>query len=127
MIKKELFLLFGIRKTTLKHISTFGSSSYQISDLQLLRNSDDDAAIAKLLANCLIMQLDADEAVTESGRARLYIVVRGALSVATDTRTGMADGTVSKILPGESVGEQSVLDDAANLDAITALETASCW
>jgi diguanylate cyclase len=115
-------LLFGIRKTTLKHISTFGSSSYQISDLQLLRNSDDDAAIAKLLANCLILQLDADEAVAEAGRARLYIVLRGALSVATDTRTGMADGTVSKILPGESVGEQSVLDEEANLSSITALE-----
>jgi diguanylate cyclase (GGDEF)-like protein len=115
-------LLFGIRKTTLKQISTFGSSSYQISDLQLLRNSDDDAAIARLLANCPVMQLDADEAVTESSRARLYIVLRGALSVAADTRTGMADGTVSKILPGESVGEQSVLDEEANLSSITALE-----
>jgi diguanylate cyclase (GGDEF)-like protein len=115
-------LLFGIRKTTLKQISTFGSSSYQISDLQLLRNSDDDAAIARLLANCPVMQLDADEAVTESKRARLYIVLRGALSVAADTRTGMADGTVSKILPGESVGEQSVLDEEANLSSITALE-----
>jgi diguanylate cyclase (GGDEF)-like protein len=115
-------LLFGIRKTPLKHISTFGSSSYQISDLQLLRDSDDDTAVARLLADCLVIQLDADEAVTESNRARLYIVLRGALSVATDTRTGMADGTVSKILPGESVGEQSVLDEEANLSSITALE-----
>jgi diguanylate cyclase (GGDEF)-like protein len=49
-------------------------------------------------------------------------VLRGALSVATDTRTGMADGTVSKILPGESIGEQSVLDDETNLSSITALE-----
>jgi diguanylate cyclase (GGDEF)-like protein len=106
----------------LKHISTFGSSSYQVSDLQLLRNSDDDAAIAKLLAQCPVVQLKADQAVTESSRARLYIVLRGALSVATDTRTGMADGTVSKILPGESVGEQSVLDEEANLSSITALE-----
>jgi CRP-like cAMP-binding protein len=99
----------------MKQISTFGASSYQISDLQLLRNSDDDAAIAGLLAHCPIMRLEADEAVAESSRARLYIVLRGALSVATDTRTGMADGTISKILPGESVGEQSVLDEEANL------------
>src|SRR6218665_1585840 len=106
----------------MKQISTFGSSSYQISDLQLLRNSDDDAAVAALLAHCPIMQLDADELVPEAGRARLYILLRGALSVANDTRTGMADGTVSKILPGESVGEQSVLDEEANLSSITALE-----
>ena len=32
------------------------------------------------------------------------------------------DGTISRVLPGESVGEQSVLDEAANLDAIVALE-----
>jgi diguanylate cyclase (GGDEF)-like protein len=30
-------------------------------------------------------------------------------------------GTLQRILPGESVGEQSVLDEAVNLDAITAL------
>ncbi|MRW91262.1 diguanylate cyclase [Duganella sp. FT80W] len=106
----------------MKEISIFGSSGYRISDLQLLRNSDDDAAVAKLLAHCPIMLLDADEAITESSRARLYILLRGALSVANDTRTGMADGTVSKILPGESVGEQSVLDEEANLASITALE-----
>jgi diguanylate cyclase (GGDEF)-like protein len=107
----------------LKEISTFGSSSYRISDLQLLRNSDeDDAAIAKLLARCPIMLLDAGEAVAESNRARLYILLRGTLSVTNDTRTGMADGTVSKILPGESVGEQSVLDEEANLSSISALE-----
>jgi diguanylate cyclase (GGDEF)-like protein len=106
----------------LKHISTFGSSNYHISDLQLLRNSDDDAAVAKMLAHCPIMQLEPEEAVAESSRARLYILLRGALSVTNDTRTGMADGTISKILPGESVGEQSVLDEETNLAHITALE-----
>jgi diguanylate cyclase (GGDEF)-like protein len=106
----------------MKQISTFGSSSYQVGDLQLLRNSDDDAAVANMLAHCPIMQLEADEAVHESSRARLYILLRGALSVTSDTRTGMADGTISKILPGESVGEQSVLDEETNLAHIVALE-----
>jgi diguanylate cyclase len=106
----------------LKHISTFGASPYQISDLQLLRNSTDAAAVAKLLAPCPIMRLAAEQNITEAQHAHLYIVLRGALSVATDTRTGMADGTISKILPGESVGEQSVLDEEANLSSITALE-----
>jgi diguanylate cyclase (GGDEF)-like protein len=109
-------------KTILKHLSTFGASPYRLSDLQLLRDSDGDATIAKLLAGCPVVQVDAGEAVTETKRARLYIVLRGALSVAADTRTGMADGTISKVLPGESVGEQSVLDEETNLSSITALE-----
>jgi diguanylate cyclase len=106
----------------LKQISTFGASAYRVADLQLLRDADDDAAIARLLARCPIVRLEAGQAVTESARARLYIVLRGALSVAADTRTGMADGTVSKVLPGESVGEQSVLDEEINLSSISALE-----
>lgn len=106
----------------MKQICTFGASPYRISDLQLLRDSDDEASLHKLLAPCPVMQVAAGEVVTEAQRARLYIVLKGVLSVAADTRTGMADGTVSKVLPGESVGEQSVLDDASNLSAITALE-----
>jgi diguanylate cyclase (GGDEF)-like protein len=80
------------------------------------------------------MRLEADEAIAESSRARLYILLRGALSVATDTRTGMADGTISKILPGESVGEQSVLDEEANLatsragtDEVLVIEADLVW
>ncbi|NRR33272.1 GGDEF domain-containing protein [Oxalobacteraceae bacterium] len=106
----------------MKQISTFGASAHQIGDLQLLRDSEDDGALARLLAPCPILQLEAGQNVADGGRARLYIVLRGALAVAADTRTGMADGTISKVLPGESVGEQSVLDEEANLSTITALE-----
>ena len=49
-------------------------------------------------------------------RERLYIVLRGALAEKT------TDGVLNKILPGESVGEQSVLDEAANLAAISAID-----
>ncbi|MGV7208862.1 GGDEF domain-containing protein [Oxalobacteraceae bacterium A2-2] len=105
----------------MKQISTFGASRYQVGDLQLLRDGADDAPIARLLAPCPVVWLDTGQSVEESSRARLYILLSGALSVATDTRTGMSDGTVSKVLPGESVGEQSVLDEEANLSSITAL------
>lgn len=110
----------------MKQISTFGASNYSIGDLQLLRDSlrdsKDEAAIARLLAACPIVRVEAGHGVADPHRARLYIVLRGALAVAADTRTGMADGTVSKVLPGESVGEQSVLDEEANLQSISALE-----
>jgi diguanylate cyclase (GGDEF)-like protein len=107
---------------TLKQISTFSASAYQIRDLQLFRDSD-TALAAHYLEHCPVVLLEQGEAVTDTSRARLYIVLSGALSVTADTRTGMADGTVSKVLPGESVGEQSVLDEEANLSAMTALET----
>ncbi len=97
----------------------FGDSTYSIGDLQLFQDSDHDN-LAPLLAGCAIVHLEAGEILADSNRARLYIVLSGALAVAADAESGMAEGSVSRILPGESVGEQSVLDDSANLAAITA-------
>ncbi|SFU69522.1 GGDEF domain-containing protein [Pseudoduganella namucuonensis] len=105
----------------MKQISTFGASPYNIGDLQLFRDAD-TAVAARLLGNSPVVGVGQGQPVANGGRARLYIVLRGALSVAGDTRSGLADGTISKVLPGESVGEQSVLDEEANLAAITALE-----
>ncbi len=105
----------------MEHISTFGASAYTLRDLQLFRDTLDEQ-IAPILANCAIVRLAKGQTVVDTRRARLYIVLRGALMVAADTSTGMADGTLSKVLPGESVGEQSVLDEATNLAAISALE-----
>ncbi|RSZ55535.1 GGDEF domain-containing protein [Massilia atriviolacea] len=105
----------------MEQIGTFAASAYTIRDLHLFRDIDDEQ-IAQALAECAVVRLDTGATVEDSNRARLYIVLRGALAVEADTRNGMADGTVSKILPGESVGEQSVLDEAANLASISALE-----
>jgi diguanylate cyclase (GGDEF)-like protein len=105
----------------LDHIGAFGASGYTIRDLQLFRDSDHEP-LAASLADCAVVRLAQGQALEDSFRARLYIVLSGALAVAADTGTGMADGTVSKILPGESVGEQSVLDGATNLATITATE-----
>jgi diguanylate cyclase (GGDEF)-like protein len=105
----------------LKAIGTFGTSAYQIQSLQLFRGAD-SLRLTPLLKDCPIVQVEQGESVSDPQHARLYIVLRGALSVAADTRTGMSDGTVSKVLPGESVGEQAVLDDEANQATITALE-----
>ncbi|CDG84827.1 GGDEF domain-containing protein [Janthinobacterium agaricidamnosum] len=105
----------------MEHIGTFGASSYQIGDLQLFRDSD-GSDVAALLAPCAIIRLQAGQAITDTQQACVYIVLRGVLTVAADTHTGMNDGTVSKVLPGESVGEQSVLDEESNLSAISALQ-----
>lgn len=105
----------------MKAIGTFGTSAYQIQALQLFRGAD-SLRIAPLLKDCPIVQLEQGEVASDAQSARMYIVLRGALSVAADTRTGMSDGTISKVLPGESVGEQAVLDEEANQATITALE-----
>lgn len=105
----------------MEHIGNFGASNYKIGDLQLFRDSD-SSDVAALLAPCRIIRIQAGQLITDTRHARVYIVLRGALAVAADTHTGMSDGTVSKILPGESIGEQSVLDEESNLAAISALE-----
>ena len=100
---------------TLEHIGTFGASAYRIDTLQLFRDAA-EAPLAKALAPCAIVRLADGARLQDSVRARLYIVLRGALTEKT------ADGALNKILPGESVGEQSVLDEAANLAVISALD-----
>ncbi|SFG74545.1 diguanylate cyclase (GGDEF) domain-containing protein [Duganella sp. CF458] len=106
----------------MKPIGTFGASAYQIQALQLFRGAD-SLRIAPLLKDCPIVRVEQGEVLADPQRARLYIVLRGALSVAADMSTGMSDGTtISKVLPGESVGEQAVLDEEANQATMTALE-----
>jgi diguanylate cyclase (GGDEF)-like protein len=103
----------------LEQTGTFGASGYHIGDLQLFRDSD-EPSVALALHACAVVRLSKGEQVTDSFRARLYIVLSGSLGVAADSVTG--DGGASTVLAGESVGEQSVLDEAANLATISALE-----
>ncbi|GAB3374509.1 GGDEF domain-containing protein [Massilia agri] len=101
-------------------ISTFAASPYAVRDLQLFRDAD-DPAVARALAPCAVVRVAAGQRVEDGLRARLYIVLSGSLEVAPDAHSG-DDSGVTRVMPGESVGEQAVLDDAVNLAAMTALE-----
>ncbi|QJD98923.1 GGDEF domain-containing protein [Massilia forsythiae] len=103
----------------MERLGTFGASRYTISDLQLFRDAD-TPAVADGLASCPVVRLPQGDQLQDSVRARLYIVLAGALGVAAET--AMGEATIDRIAPGESVGEQSVLDEAANLTTMTALE-----
>ena len=105
----------------MKHIGKFGQSGHKVDDLQLFRGAD-MAAAARAIAECDIVRVTEGEPIEDTVRARLYIVLTGMLEVETDGHAGSSDGSVNRILPGESVGEQSVLDDAVNLDAVRAVE-----
>lgn len=109
-----------MREKPVEQTGTFGESHYRIDDLQLFRDAD-HAQLAPLLAGCAVVRLGAGQPLEDGKRAHLYIVLSGALTVAADTQSGMNDGTVSRILPGESVGEQAVLDDSSNLSAMSAI------
>ncbi|MGX4643436.1 GGDEF domain-containing protein [Massilia sp. SYSU DXS3249] len=102
-------------------VGKFRDSGYTVENLELFRGADTAAASAAL-AECEVAQLTPGERIEDPVRARLYIVLSGMLEVETDGHAGASDGSVTRILPGESVGEQSVLDDAANLDAVRAVE-----
>jgi diguanylate cyclase (GGDEF)-like protein len=115
----ELVNIRHLPRVALKIIGAFGASRYTIRDLELFRDAD-TPAVAALLAACPVVKVAKGEPVEDGLRARLYVVLSGSLGVQPATAAG--EGEVQRVLPGESVGEQSVLDDAANLDAITALD-----
>ncbi|MES2015655.1 MAG: diguanylate cyclase [Pseudomonadota bacterium] len=98
----------------------FSQSGYSIKDLQLFQDAD-HAQLLPMLAACPVMRLPAGQVIADAARARLYIVLAGALAVAADSHSGSADGTLSRVLPGESAGEQAVLDDSANLSVMSAI------
>ena len=105
----------------MEHITLFGNSDYTTENLQLFRDVDD---VRNLLADCPVVRVGAGETVSDSSSrgGQLYIVLRGALHVAPAAQ-GDGDSTESRILPGECVGELSVLDDEANPSVITAVQT----
>lgn len=98
----------------------FSNSSYSIDDLRLFRDCDHDQ-LSPMLAGCAIVRVPAGDPIEDTARARLYIVLSGALSVAGDSDSGAPDGNVSRILPGESAGEEAVLDDTTNLSSMSAV------
>ena len=106
-----------------ERIGTFGASRYTVGQLQLFCDTNHEQ-MARELADCAVVRLRKGTRLQDAQRARLYIVLSGSLAVEGDVRAGLSDGAVGKVYPGESVGEQSVLDEASNLSSISAAEDA---
>ncbi|HEU4852591.1 MAG TPA: GGDEF domain-containing protein [Telluria sp.] len=102
---------------------TFGASRYTVGQLQLFCDTNHEQ-MAQALADCAVVRLRKGARLEDSVRARLYIVLSGCLAVEGDVRAGLSERAVGKVYPGESIGEQSVLDEATNLSAISATEDA---
>ncbi|MBY0240079.1 MAG: GGDEF domain-containing protein [Burkholderiaceae bacterium] len=104
----------------MEQICTFGACSTTIDDLQLFRGAA-DPYVASMLTNCPVVSVACGERVDDGSRERLFIVLSGQLEIGADARSGGEDGG-TRILPGESAGEQAVIDDSAELATMTALE-----
>lgn len=104
----------------MEQIGTFGARCTPIDDLQLFKG-ETDPDVASMLASCPIVRVARGQRIADVSRERLYIVLSGELEVVVDTPAG-DEGSGTRILPGESAGEQAVLDDAVDLAAMTALE-----
>ena len=106
----------------MKQISTFAESPYKVADIQLFQGAASEQ-IAALIADCPVHRIAAQEAMQEWPHKGgcLYVVLQGALDVThSDARDARLDGAATKVLPGECVGELSVLDELASSDRITA-------
>ncbi len=103
-------------------LASFAESGYPASLLHLLRDVEDAQS---LIADCPVMRLAAGEAILEANNrgGQLYIVLRGALNIEPIALHGPAiDGPATRVLPGECVGELSVLDEDAAVSTVTAVQ-----
>ena len=63
----------------MEHIGSFGASGYSVGDMQLFCDAD-ETQLAAALANCAVCRLAKGKRLADSYRARLYIVLSGALA-----------------------------------------------
>ncbi|CAN5871971.1 GGDEF domain-containing protein [soil metagenome] len=113
-------------KSSLEQLIYFKDASYSIDSIQLFRDisPDDRQQIAHIIKHCLIIQATPGQVVLDanSSGARLYIVLKGALaSTVMNPETHHPENTKTQYLPGECVGEISVLDEEIYSSTISAL------
>jgi diguanylate cyclase (GGDEF)-like protein len=108
----------------LQQVSTFDASGYTLAHSQLFADVH-DPGVAAMVGPCQVMRIAKDELIRHAPdeQMRVYIVLSGALCA----RTGELDDHSSamqeiRILPGESIGELSVLDDAPHFNTLLALQ-----
>lgn len=109
------------RKKQLEQIKTFGTSGYTVGKLHLF-DGVTDPAVNVLLASCAVLRISDKDVLPNmvGAEACVYIILCGALgnTLINDDSQPHSD----KILPGESVGELSVLDNAVHANTLIALE-----
>ena len=115
-----------LEKNLLEPISTFRDANYEIENIHLFRNisSEDRHQISSIIKDCVIVKALVGQIVLDahSSGARLYIVLKGALAITTpNPENNLQEHPTTQYLPGECVGEISVLDAEIHSATISAL------
>ena len=115
-----------LEKTILEQLMYFRDADYKIDSIQLFRDisPENRHQIARIIKNCFIVKAKTGQIVLDpySSGARLYIVLKGALgNTVVNQETNNLENTKTQYLPGECVGEISVLDEEIYSSTISAL------
>lgn len=113
-------------KTILEQLMLFKETDYRIEDIQLFRDITEDnrKLIADIIKDSLVVKAYTGQIVLDanSSGAKLYIVLKGALGVSRITEdSNQLENTITQYLPGECVGEISVLDEEIHSATISAI------
>lgn len=108
----------------LEQISTFDTSDHTIEELHLFAGVTDPGVIA-IVGKCSVVRVSTGQIVPnmQGHDACVYIVLRGGLiNTVSNQGDNAQPARTDKILPGESVGELSVLDEAPPSNSLVALQ-----
>ncbi len=114
-----------LENTELPVVAAFYESDYRIQDIQLFRDIDDShhQLITNHIKDCPVVAAERGQIVLNANFpvARLYIVLKGSLAISKPQENHLAAEPMNQFLPGECVGELSVLDQDLQPSTIIAL------
>ncbi len=115
-----------LEKNILEPLTAFKNAKYSVETIHLFRDISHESRqkIVAIIGDCPIVKAIAGQLVLDSHSmgARLYIVLQGALGVTTtNPENNLQENAITQYLPGECVGEISVLDEETHSATIIAL------
>ncbi|MFZ6845978.1 diguanylate cyclase [Undibacterium sp. RuTC16W] len=115
-----------MEKTLLEPLTSFGNADYKIDRIHLFRDISEEnlRLIADIIQRCAIVKARTGQIVLDahSSGARLYVVLQGVLGITRqDASSNQLETAITQYLPGECVGEISVLDEEIHSSTISAL------
>lgn len=115
-----------LEKIILEPLTVFKNANYPVESIHLFRDISKETRhqVADIIKDCTIVEAVSGQIVLDaySSGARLYIVLKGALGITIPNRQRkQQESATTQYLPGECVGEISVLDEEIHSATISAL------
>lgn len=115
-----------LEKNNVDSVVSFSTTDYSIKDIHLFRQISDEHLIqvAAIIDQCPVIKVKQGQIVidAQSRLSKLYIVLRGVLGVTGSVEEEQSTDLIgTRYLPGECVGEISVLDEENHTATITTL------